>query len=441
MNFFDMRKLDSLQEIPQKTYRPIVHVGDYLYLEEVNRIKEDEWTNGIYSYRIADGSMVRLDQGAHVQTMSHYRMDLPYVHEMHTAMQQSVEEIFFSLYYYGKEYDVLNFYRIDLSTGEQSCVYSTEMQKDVYYYKGFELLTDSHLMMRLSVDEFAKDLDFQERCYLIDTNEKKSYLIKDSLLSLNLGYRILFGEEHRYMMLEERYLSVEEKDLLLLTDDLELTVDFPEDVDENFVYQNAVLLIELETLIQEIKSGEEEYSFEVLDDVLFDGTLQLVGETTDKIFYRTHVYEPHRRAAEEFSGRHLFHMDDIYVFDKTNHRTTFFAKINHRDKLYVTERRLCLVKDSAQACQVYDFLTKELLIELKKSEEQEEIEEFYAYYEGGILVTSLGYAQDDWILFVIYRKHGGILQELCVSPDVQNMGDWLLYHSLRMEDIQNYKGE
>lgn len=289
MKIVNLNQLNQQQEIPKITYRPFKTYRDFIYLEKVASSLEQEWTEGIFEFSLESHEMVRIDVGPQVKDPFLFDMEIPFTLSDIEKMSKH-NRIYYSLVSQMNDEIILSFYEIDLDTRKQLLVLSFSYGVSEFDYLGMELLSEGFFLFRLS--DTSPQSGGAESVYLVDVSEQSYYLVKDSILCMTFGEKSVFeSKKGRFLLIEECYLSEEEQFDLLTSRDLELAIDIPNGMTEDFVHQNSILIIDFDLFLNEVKSGKESLSYQTLDSIFMDGSIRLIGENQKSFYYRQRVYD------------------------------------------------------------------------------------------------------------------------------------------------------
>ncbi len=379
MQVFNLTSLNMTQEVPRAIYKPINISEEYIYFEKILITLEDTWSNGIWAYNLALNKMHRIDHGHHVDYGDLYDIDTPNINWNGTT-KIAPEVMYFATITELNEEDYIEFYEIDLVSGVQKIILGFKFDKDSLLYKNMEVLAPGYLLFRMSYDMELSETDFFDVVYLIDVEEKKYYEILDEEFKINYGRRIIIGEEEESKILfDEYFLSEEEQYEMLTSEDIELAFDLPKDMVEETLHKNAIRYANLIDFIHEIKAGKEELSFRTIDEIDGEGSIRIIGETTDNIYYRKKYYDFALRERGDFLSLRQIGSYEVYKINKDTLEKTFIRNVHGDVEVKTNANRAYTIIPQNKIIKIQDFDTEEIIYNYKKryiGKAQEQIMEF-----------------------------------------------------------------
>ena len=379
MQVFNLTSLNMTQEVPRAIYKPINISEEYIYFEKILITLEDTWSNGIWAYNLALNKMHRIDHGHHVDYGDLYDIDTPNINWNGTT-KIAPEVMYFATITELNEEDYIEFYEIDLVSGVQKIILGFKFDKDSLLYKNMEVLAPGYLLFRMSYDMELSETDFFDVVYLIDVEEKKYYEILDEEFKINYGRRIIIGEEEESKILfDEYFLSEEEQYEMLTSEDIELAFDLPKDMVEETLHKNAIRYANLIDFIHEIKEGKEELSFHTIDEIDSEGSIRIIGETTDNIYYRKKYYDFALRERGDFLSLRQIGSYEVYKINKDTLEKTFIRNVHGDVEVKTNANRAYTIIPQNKIIKIQDFDTEEIIYNYKKryiGKAQEQIMEF-----------------------------------------------------------------
>ncbi len=381
MQVFNLTSLNTTQEVPRSIYKPINITDECIYLEKILLTLDDTWSNGIWAYNLAMNKMHRVDQGQHVDHADLYDIDTPTVHWNDTGRINPDTMYFATITELGDE-NYIEFYEIDLIDNVQKSILGFKFDKESLLYKNMEVLDTGYILFRLSYDLEMSETDFFDVVYLIDVREKKYYEILDEEFKINYGRRIIIGEgDDARILFDEYFLSEEEQAEMMVSDDLELIFDLPENLDEGILHKNAIKVAKLKNFIEEVKAGKEELSFEILDQIEGEGSIRLIGETEENIYYKKKYYDFVLRERGDFLSLRQIGSFEVHKINKETLETTFIRNLHGDIEVKTNMNRAYTVIPQNKVIKIQDFDTEEIIYTYKKryiGRAKEDIIEFAA---------------------------------------------------------------
>lgn len=366
MQIFNLTNLNMTQEVPRAIYKPINISEDYIYFEKILITLEDTWSDGIWAYNLAFNKMHRIDHGHHVEYGDLYDIDTPSMSWNGTS-KIAPGVMYFATITELNDDDYLEFYEIDLVSGVQRVILGFKFNKESLMYKNMEILAPGYLLFRLSYDMELSDTDFFDVVYLIDVAEKKYYEVRDESFKINYGQKIIIGEgEETKMVFDEYFLSEEEQYEMLTSDDLELAFDLPGDMKEEDLHKNGVSYIYLADFIRETKEGKTRYSFRTIDELYGEGSIRIIGETKDNIYYRKSYYDYVLRERGDFLSLRQIGSYGVYKINKETMETNFIRNVHGDVEVKTNANRAYTIIPQNKVIKIQDFDTEEIIYNYKK---------------------------------------------------------------------------
>ena len=374
MKIVNLNQLNQQQEIPKITYRPFKTYRDFIYLEKVASSLEQEWTEGIFEFSLESNEMVRIDVGPQVKDPFLFDMEIPFTLSDIEKMSKH-NRIYYSLVSQMNDEIILSFYEIDLDTRKQLLVLSFSYGVSEFDYLGMELLSEGFFLFRLS--DTSPKSGGAESVYLVDVSEQSYYLVKDSILCMTFGEKSVFeSKKGRFLLIEECYLSEEEQFDLLTSRDLELAIDIPNGMTEDFVHQNSILLIDFDLFLNEVKSGKESLSYQTLDSIFMDGSIRLIGENQKSFYYRQRVYDFVLKSKNDFMSRMMMGHEVIVELNKNSLNTRVVAKERYPNRLVVNDHGLFQVIQKEDCIEIVSLIRHKTIVHYQKHPGLYDSEEF-----------------------------------------------------------------
>lgn len=374
MKIVNLNQLNQQQEIPKITYRPFKTYRDFIYLEKVASSLEQEWTEGIFEFSLESNEMVRIDVGPQVKDPFLFDMEIPFTLSDIEKMSKH-NRIYYSLVSQMNDEIILSFYEIDLDTRKQLLVLSFSYGVSEFDYLGMELLSEGFFLFRLS--DTSPKSGGAESVYLVDVSEQSYYLVKDSILCMTFGEKSVFkSKKGRFLLIEECYLSEEEQFDLLTSRDLELAIDIPNGMTEDFVHQNSILLIDFDLFLSEVKSGKESLSYQILDSIFMDGSIRLIGENQKSFYYRQRVYDFVLKSKNDFMSRMMMGHEVIVELNKNSLNTRVVAKERYPNRLVVNDHGLFQVIQKEDCIEIVSLIRHKTIVHYQKHPGLYDSEEF-----------------------------------------------------------------
>lgn len=366
MQVFNLTSLNVLQEVPRVLFKPINRNGEFIFFEKLLTSLDDTWSEGIWAYDITSHEMNRVDQGQHVQYKELYDFDTPQIFWNGTS-RVDPNFMYFATITALEDEEFIEFYEIDLLSGVQRNILGFRFEKDSFVYKSMDFLAPGYLLFRLSYDADFIDVDFFDDLYLLDVREKKYYEIKDEAFKINIGTMIVSGKgKNARVFLEECYLGEQEQYDLITSEEVELAYDLHEDIDPQQIYRNSIKTIPLANFIKQIKEGVQTIRFDEIDDVMMEGSIRLVGETDDSIYYKKQIYDFVLKEKGDFLSRRKIGSYEVYKIDKKTMQTEFVRDVHGDVEIKTNRKRAYLIKDLRFHAKIEDFDSGEIVFDYKK---------------------------------------------------------------------------
>ncbi|MDO4710348.1 MAG: hypothetical protein Q4A75_00105 [Peptostreptococcaceae bacterium] len=366
MQVFNLTSLNILQEVPRVLFKPINRNGQFIFFEKLVTGIDDTWSEGIWAYDIDTHEMSRVDQGQHVQYKELYDLDTPQIFWNGTS-RIDPDFMYFATITALEEEEFIEFYEIDLLSGLQRNILGFRFEKDSFVYKSMDLLAPGYLLFRLSYEADLIDVDFFDDLYLLDVKEKKYYEVKDEAFKINIGSLIVSGKgRNARIFLEECYLGEQEQYDLLTSEEVELAYDLHESIDPQQIYHNAIKTTTLANFIKQIKAGTEKIAFDVIDEIAMEGSIRLIGETAESIYYKKQIYDFVLREKGDFVSRRKIGSYEVYKIDKKSLKSEFVRDVHGNVEIKVNSKRAYLIKDLRFHSKIEDFDSREIVFDYKK---------------------------------------------------------------------------
>lgn len=387
MQIFNLKYLNSSQEVPKILYKPISITDDNIYFEKLIIGMEDTWSEGIWEYDKKNHTINRLDKGHHAENVQLYDFDTP-VNFLSRDVEGSKEQLYFATITEIDEEDYIEFFEIDLEKRKQRSILGFTFDKDSFFYKKMEVLAPGYILFRLTYDMELVDSDFFDSMYLLDVKEKKYYEIMDEAFNINSGNRFLIGEnfDEQYLLIEEYYLDEEEQFEILTSEDVELAFDLPGEIEQEQLHVNSIKIIKLSDFIDQIKAGEETLDFEILDKVDQDGVIRIIGETRGALYYKKEQYDFILRQKNDFMSRRKLGRTEIYKIDKFDLEVSYVKDIDKASKIRHGEIFIYEIIEDEENAQIFDLDTGELIYNYKFR------------YNGQVKQEVVGFKDDEYLI-------------------------------------------
>lgn len=396
MQIFNLKYLNNSQEVPKVIYKPINITEDNIYFEKLLIGMEDTWSEGIWEYDKYDHTIVRLDTGHHAENVQLYDFDTP-INLLSKNTEESTNKMYFTTITEFDEEDYIEFFEIDLEKRKQRSILGFTFDKDSFFYKKMEILAPEYILFRLSYDMELIDSDFFDSIYLLDVKGKQYYEIMDEAFNINSGNRILIGEtfEQQYILMEEYYLEEDEQLEMLTSDDVELAFELPGDIEQEQLHVNSIKIIKLSDFIEQVKDGETNLKFEILDKVDSDGVIRIIGETEDFVYYKKEHYDFILKQKTDFVSRRKIGRTEIYKIDKKSFDVTYVKDVDKISKIKASEYFMYEIIENKEDIQIFDLETGELIYTYKIRYEGRLKQEIAGFKNGEYLIVKFTSPNDE----------------------------------------------
>ncbi len=396
MQIFNLKYLNNSQEVPKVIYKPINITEDNIYFEKLLIGMEDTWSEGIWEYDKYDHTIVRLDTGHHAEHVQLYDFDTP-INLVSKTSQESTKKMYFATITEFDEEDYIEFFEIDLEKRKQKSILGFTFDKDSFFYKKMEILAPGYILFRLSYDMELIDSDFFDSIYLLDVKAKKYYEIMDEAFNINSGMRILTGEtfDEQYIVIEEYYLDEDEQFEILTSDDVELAFELPGDIEQSQLHVNSIKIIKLSDFIEQVKNGETNLKFKILDKLDQDGIIRIIGETEDYIYYKKDYYDFILKQKNDFVSRRKMGKTDIYKINRYTFEVTYVKDVDKMTQIKPGECFMYEVKENTKDIQIFDLETGELVYTYEIKYEGQLKQEIAGFKNGEYLIVKFTNPNDD----------------------------------------------
>ncbi len=396
MQIFNLKYLNNSQEVPKVIYKPINITEDNIYFEKLLIGMEDTWSEGIWEYDKYDHTIVRLDTGHHAENVQLYDFDTP-INLLSKNTEESTNKMYFTTITEFDEEDYIEFFEIDLEKRKQKSILGFTFDKDSFFYKKMEMLAPEYILFRLSYDMELIDSDFFDSIYLLDVKGKQYYEIMDEAFNINSGNRILIGEtfEQQYILMEEYYLEEDEQLEMLTSDDVELAFELPGDIEQEQLHVNSIKIIKLSDFIEQVKDGETNLKFEILDKVDSDGVIRIIGETEDFVYYKKEHYDFILKQKTDFVSRRKIGRTEIYKIDKKSFDVTYVKDVDKISKIKASEYFMYEIIENKEDIQIFDLETGELIYTYKIRYEGRLKQEIAGFKNGEYLIVKFTSPNDE----------------------------------------------
>lgn len=384
-----MKEIIKGQDVPKIAYRPVKSLEDRIYFEKVQGTLEEEWTEGIYRYDIKDAKLTRIDKGEHFHTPSLYDIEVPGSYEDVLAIKD-MDYIYYCVSSQSDEEQTLSFFRLNLETDEQDDILNYSFLKHEYVYKGLEILTKGYFIFTLSDAKTPFESNQYDRVYLVDVNERRLYEIYDLVFKLTSGKREVIGHEPKRLLVEEIYLSEEEEIELLLSDDVELAIDIPDDMNEEFVFKNSIRVLLFDNFIKLVKAGSPKYEYLAIDSIFTEGVIRIVGETPNMLYYKKNKHEHVLKYSKDFNERRLKGKEEIFSLDKQSLNINKIMELGDKSLLAFEDETVYEIEEDEQMIKISSSDEKGISFEyIKETSDIEAKEYFYDLFNHRYIVIGV----------------------------------------------------
>ncbi len=384
-----MKEITKGQDVPKIAYRPVKSLEDRIYFEKVQGTLEEQWTEGIYRYDIDGQKLSRVDTGEHYSNPSMYDIEIPGSYEDVLAMKD-MNSIYYCVSSKTDDEQKLNFFKLNLNTDTQDDILNFSFLRTRYVYRGLEILTDGYFIFTLSDLSTYPESNQYDRVYLVDVHERRIYEIYDLLFKLTSGKREVIGSEIKYILIEEVYLLEEEELELLLSDDVELAMDIPEDLTEDFVFKNSIKVLPFKNFLNLVKSGSRYYEYKVMDSIFMDGVIRIVGETQSKIYYKKNKHEHILKSSRDFNERRLKGKEEIFSIDKETLGISKIMELGDKSLLAFEDEMVYEIEETNDRVKIISKIEDNFSFEYEKNTSDIDAKEyFYDLFDHRYLVIGV----------------------------------------------------
>lgn len=424
MQVFNLTSLNSSQEVPKVIYKPINMNDESIFFEKILISLDDTWSEGIWAYDLATNQMQRIDQGQHVKYSQLYDFDTPYMYWNGTS-KVDPNAMYFATITQVDEEDFIEFYQVDLLSGVQRSILGFKFDQENLMYKNMEVIAPGYLLFRLTYNMDLADSDFFDNMYLLDVEAKKYYEIQDEAFKINFGQRIVVGEgENAQLIMEEHYLSEEEQYEILTSDEIELAFDLPGGLDQDHIHKNAIKSAPFQRFLQEIIQGEKHLSFDIIDEIYQEGSLRVIGETEDNIYYKKKYYDFVLKDKGDFMSLRKMGSFGVYKINKQTLEKTFIRDIHGELEIKTNNHRAFTISPQKNVLNIVDFETEEIVYPYKKRYVGKANEEVMDFPNDEFIVVML--ESDEYEEGVHYMIVDAISDEILIAGnDVLMLEDYL----------------
>lgn len=425
MQIFNLKYLNSSQEVPKIIYKPLNIKDESIYFEKIIVGMEDSWSEGIWEYNKYSHAISRLDRGHHAENVQLYDFDTP-VNFLSNDVQGSMEKMYFTTITEIEDEDYIEFFEINLEERKQKSILGFTFDKDAFLYKKMEILAPGYILFKLSYDMELADSDFFDNMYLLDVEEKKYYEVMDEAFKINLGSRILIGEafEDQYLMIEECYLDEDEQFDIRTLDDVELAFDLPGELEQEQLHINSIKTIKLSDFVDQVKAGVEEIDFKILDKIDQEGVIRILGETEDFVYYKKEHYDFILKLKNDFMSRRKIGSTEIYKICKSNFEITHIKDVSKVADIKVNSLCAYEITEFEDRIEISDLETNESLFTYKIIYPGKLVQEIVEFKNNEYLIVRISKPENDMIC--TYEVIDCYTKELIImGSDVLTLDDYL----------------
>ncbi|MGB5823096.1 MAG: hypothetical protein WBH44_03405 [Proteocatella sp.] len=425
MQIFNLKYLNSSQEVPKIVYKPINVAEENIYFEKVIMGMEDSWSEGIWEYNKYDHVIKRLDQGHHAENIQLYDFDTP-VNFLSKDIQGSMEKMYFTTITEIEDEDYIEFFEINLETRIQKSILGFTFDKDAFLYKKMEILAPGYILFKLSYDMELVDSDFFDNMYLLDVEEKKYYEIMDEAFNINLGNRILIGEtfEEQYVLVEECYLDEDEQFDIRTLEDVELAFDLPGEIEPEQLHINSIKIIKLSDFIEQVKGEVSHIDFRIIDKVDQDGVIRIIGETDDFVYYKKEHYDFILKLKTDFMSRRKVGRTEIHKISKENFETIHIKDVSKEADVKVNNLCAYEITEFEDRIEIADLETGELLFTYVIVHPGKIVQEIIAFKNNEYLIVRVSKPENE--IFCTYEVIDCYTKELIIhGNDILTLDDYV----------------
>lgn len=386
MRIIDLKDITKGQDVPKIAYRPIKALEDRIYFEKVQGTLEEEWTEGIYRFDLEDKALTRIDTGRHEQDPSLYDIDVPGSYE-DVLVMKSMDYIYYCVATELMREMLLEFFIIDTRDDSQSEILSFTFPKQEFIYRGMEILTSGYFLFTLADSENPFESTIKDKVYFVDIEAKSLYEIHDNLFKMTSGKRVVAGEEQKHILIEETYLSEEEELELLVSSDVELDMEIPEDLTEDFVFHNSIKYLPFENFLRLVKIGSKSMQFRTLDSIYKEGVLRVIGESEAKLYYKKNKHEFLLQESKELKDRLMIGKEEIFSLNKNTLEIEKIADLGAGTMVAFENDKVYEVYEDEKKIDIKDVDTEDFLCKYEKVEAERE--HFYDIFADRYLVIGV----------------------------------------------------
>ncbi len=390
-------------------FKPINVSDEVVFFEKLLIGLDDTWSEGIWSYHIHTHQMNRMDQGQHVLFQELYDFDTPQISWNNGEVFDS-DTMYFATITELDEESYIEFYELDIHSWLQKNLMGFRFNSSDYVYKGMELLSPGYIMFRLSYNMEYVDVDFFDNIYLLDAHEKKYYPVYDELFKINAGSIFVSGKgDAARVFFEEQYLQEDEQYELITSKELELAFDLHESIEPDDLLKNSIKTMLLTDFVAQIKSGATHIEWEVLDEIRFNGSIRLIGETQENIYYKKKHYEFALREIGDFISLRKIGSYEVYRINKETLEREFIRDVHSNEEIRTNLRRAYYAKDSKMHTKLYDFETEKPVRTYKKR------------FVGRVREELVDFVGDEYFLIELHSDDSRVAKFMIVDAERDEM--------------------
>lgn len=394
MQVFNLTNLNASQEVPKTFYRPLNISDEDVYLEKFVSTPDQIWSNGIWSYNLAMHKMHRLDQGQHAIYGDLYDIETP-MPPYGKLDNLDREHIYFATITELKDENYIEFYEIDLVSNLQKAILAIKFNKNEVVYQRMEVLCPGYLLFRTT--EYIEDpvIDFFDSMYLIDVEEKAYYEIQDREFIKDYSNRFIIGQgEEAKILFDDFYLNEEEQYEALINGDIASFIEMPDTFDENQLYVNSIKVANLKQLIEDIKAEKEKLSLDSLDQIDGEGSIRILGETEEAIYYKKQYYDFILQERGDFMSLRRIGSYEVHKIDKKSLEISYLRNVYDDAMVRTNANRAYTIIADEQSIKVQDFDTEKVIYKYARN------------YLGNCIEEESLFLNDEYLVIAIENPQG-----------------------------------
>ena len=176
----------------------------------------------------------------------------------------------------------IKFYEINLTSYDTKLVFE-HLVAPGFYYKGLKYLRDGFFLFQLG-NEINDDIE-HTLLFLYDVKEEKLYpILEDSFRMTSSSYKIFKKGPFDYLLFDEWYIDFYEEEELISKQN-ELNKNNSQEIDFGYLFNNNLKVIEINNFIQQIKAGNRNIEYSIIDSANMNGWIRYCGMDDKNLYY------------------------------------------------------------------------------------------------------------------------------------------------------------